>query len=107
MGREASVAYVNAGGFLYPFEGPSAFDIAEEGLEFMRSRGISVGQGLIAVNRCMGYFLGGRWDEALTGLESLRARLEDSADEFALCFWWQTQSLVFTAMGRGTTPGVR
>ena len=101
MGREASVAYVNAGGFLYPFEGPSAFDIAEEGLEFMRSRGISVGQGLIAVNRCLGHFLGGRWDEALTGLESLRARLEDRADEFAMCFWWQARSLVFTAMGRG------
>ena len=101
MGREASVAYVNAGWFLYPFEGPSAFDIAEEGLEFMRSRGISVGQGLIAVNRCFGYFLGGRWDEALTGLESLRARLEDRVDEFALCFWWQIRSLVLTAMGRG------
>jgi class 3 adenylate cyclase/tetratricopeptide (TPR) repeat protein len=102
MGREASVAYVNAGVLLYPYEGPRAYEIAEEGLEFMRSRGISTGQGLMAVNRCYGLFSGGRWDEALSSLEALREWLEEGDDQFALFFWWQNRAAILAAMGRGT-----
>ena len=101
MGRETSIAYVNAVVLISPFEGPRAYEIAEEGLEFMQSRGIASGQGVMAVNRCFGLFLGGLWAEALSGLEALRRWLEERDDQFALFFWWQNRAVILAAMGRG------
>jgi len=102
MGRETSIAYVNAGVLRYPYEGPRAFQIAEEGLDFMQSRGIFAGQGLMAMNRCSGLFSDGHWDEALASLDGLHEWLEERDDQFALFFWWQNRAMILAAMGRAT-----
>ena len=101
MGRETSVAYVNAVVLLYPYDGPSAYQIAEEGLDFMQSRGILAGQGLMAMNRCSGLYADGRWDEALASLDGLHEWLEERDDQFALFYWWQNRATILAAMGRG------
>ena len=101
LGRETAIAYVNAGVLRYPHEGPRAYEIAEEGLDFMQSRGIFAGQGLMAMNCCSGLYSDGRWDEALASLDDLREWLEERDDQFALFYWWQNRAMILAAMGRG------
>ena len=101
MGRDVAIAYVNYGALMYPFAGPGVFDIAEEGLGFMRSHGIAQGQGILAMNRCSGLISAGRWAEALRRLDESRAGLEREDDNWALNFWWLNRADVFTFMGNG------
>ena len=101
VGRDVAVAYLNYGVLMYPFEGPRAYDIALEGLDFLRTRGIPVGQGLAVVNRCTGLISAGRWDEAQRSMEESRAWLQQADDQLAFSFWWVNLAELLALVGRG------
>ena len=101
VGRDVAVAYLNYGVLMYPFEGPRAYEVALEGLDFLRTRGIPVGQGLAVVNHCTGLISAGRWDEAQRSMEESRDWLRQADDQLAFCFWWVNRAELLTLVGRG------
>jgi class 3 adenylate cyclase/tetratricopeptide (TPR) repeat protein len=99
--REAAVIYANSGTFLFPFEGPRGFDLADEGIDFMRSRGITFGLGLLESNQCWGLFMEGRLDDALIGLNALGESLARRDDQYALICCANCRAAVLVTLGRG------
>ena len=100
-GREAAVIYANSGTFLFPFEGPRGFDLADEGIDFARSRGITFGLGLMETNQCVGLFLEGRLHEALVRFDELSESLARRDDQYALSCCLMSRAAVLVTMGRG------
>ena len=100
-GREAAVIYANSGTFLLPFEGPRGFDLADEGIDFARSRGITFGLGLMETNQCLGMFLEGRLNGALDRFDELSASLTQRDDQYALACCTVGRAAVLVTMGRG------
>ncbi len=100
LGRDAMVAYSNYGISMYPIEGPRAYDSAQEGLDFLRGRGISE-EGILAMNRCSGLVSAGRWDEARRSMEESRPWLQQQDNQLAFCFWWVNRAELLTLTGEG------
>ena len=97
MGRQAVFAYLNTGISLFPFEGPRAYDIAEEGLEFLCGLGVSGGVSYLENNRSWGRYLAGRLDEALAIVDTA---LEVGNEDYLMAAW-DTKAQILVAMGRG------
>jgi hypothetical protein len=67
------------------YEAPmGALDIADEGLAFVRSRGMSDGETMIRVVRLEALYQSGRWDELLSESEALRESTRQQGDRWGL-----------------------
>jgi tetratricopeptide (TPR) repeat protein len=100
VSRDAAIAYLNYGVLMYPFDGPSAYDTALEGLDFLRTRGVSEGRGLTVANQCSGLISAGRWEEAQRSMDESQSWMQQEDDQLSFCYWWGNRAEVLTLMGR-------
>ena len=97
-GYEAAIAHLNASISLFPFMGSDAFDLAEEGVEIARTRGVRDIQGTLEVVRAWGMVTAGRWPEALAAFDASHDLVR--GDPFSLVQWWEARAEVLNGMGR-------
>ena len=70
--RDAAIVYVNAGGFLAPYEAPeSVHAFTEEGLDFAVRRGMEETANMLRFNWASTLFDSGEWAPALDAVERL------------------------------------
>jgi class 3 adenylate cyclase/tetratricopeptide (TPR) repeat protein len=97
-GYEAAIAHLNASISLFPFTGSAAFDLAEEGVQIARTRGVRDIQGTLEVIRAWGMVTVGRWSEALAAFDESHDLVR--GDPFSLVQWWAARAEVLNGMGR-------
>ena len=97
-GYEAAITHLNASISLFPFMGAAAFDLAEEGLEIARTRGVRDIEGTLEVIRAWGMVTVGRWSEALAAFDESHDLVRE--DPFSLVQWLEARAEVLNAMGR-------
>jgi class 3 adenylate cyclase/tetratricopeptide (TPR) repeat protein len=100
-GYEAATAYLNAGLLRFPLVGPCAYDIVDEGLEYVRTIGMSEEIAPLENNRAWGLYLAGRWCDALAAVETAEARLKEADDPYGAMFCWDTMAQILVSLQRG------